>query len=405
MNVRTEPFDTTKSRPLRTGLDSRTRLIASIVAVLAVVAAAWYFTSGSGLFGKAERVKSAPPVKVATAQLRNVTVTEHTIGTVIANATVQVTARVEGQLMSAAFREGDMVKQGDLLFRLDPKPFQAALAQAEAQLQKDQAMLMSAQNDRKRYQTLFKSGAASSQQTDQADANAKGLVASVAADRAQVHMAQLNLSYTSIRSPVDGKTGPILIQPGNLVAANGTQPLVVVTQIQPVKVSFSLPQADLPRIQDRQRAGVLTAAIDLHDQTGKPLNAPVGFTSNAVSATTGTIELRATYENADMRLVPGQLVDVSVALNDLPQAIVVPREAVNIGPDNHYVYVVKDGKAEMRVVSVLFDAGSTMAVAGEIKAGDQVVTDGQLRVLPGKPVEVKKSGSVKQSGGHAARRK
>src|ERR1700754_2810221 len=147
MNIRTDPFDTTTGRLVRTRLDSRTRLIAGIAGVLAVVAAAWYLTSGSGLFGKPERVKSAPPVKVATAELQNVTVTEHTIGTVIANATVQVTARVEGQLMSAAFKEGDMVKQGDLLFRLDPKPFQAALAQAQAQLAKDQEMLINAQND------------------------------------------------------------------------------------------------------------------------------------------------------------------------------------------------------------------------------------------------------------------
>jgi multidrug efflux system membrane fusion protein len=201
-------------------------------------------------------------------------------------------------------------------------------------------------------------------------------------------MAELNVSYTQIRSPIDGKTGPIMIQPGNMIAASGTAALVTVTQVQPVKVSFSLPQSDLPRIQDRQRAGGLTAAIDLHDQSGKPLAANVDFMSNAVSSTTGTIELRATYANQDMRLVPGQLVDVSVALSDLPKATVVPREAVNIGPDNHYVYVVKDGKADMRPVKVLFDAGATMAIEGDVKAGDKVVTDGQLRVLPGKPVSV-----------------
>ncbi|MBV9989751.1 MAG: efflux RND transporter periplasmic adaptor subunit [Alphaproteobacteria bacterium] len=405
MNIRfSNAFDSatatgSKAR-FASGVSPRLRLIASLAGVVLLVAAVWILLNG-GLFAPAEKPRAAPPVKVAVAVNSNVTVTERTIGTVIANATVQVTARVEGQLMSAAFKEGDLVHKGDLLFRLDPRPFEAALQQAQAQLAKDQAMLTSAQNDRKRYETLFKAGASSSQQRDQADANAKGLVASVAADRAAVRMAQLNVSYTQIRSPIDGKTGPILIQPGNMIAANGTAPLVTVTQIRPVKVSFSLPQSDLPRIQDRQQAGGLTAAIDLHDQSGKPLIADVDFTGNAVSNTTGTIELRATYANQDMRLVPGQLIDVSVALNNLANAIVVPREAVNIGPDNRYVYVVKDGKADMRIVKVLFDAGATMAIEGDVKAGDMVVTDGQLRVLPGKPVSI----AGDNGGGHASAKK
>ena len=376
--------------------DARLRLIASAAGVLAVVALAWYLSRA--VFAPVEHAPAAPPVKVASAWRANVSVVEHTLGTVLANSTVQVTARVEGQLMSAAFKEGDMVHAGDLLFRLDPRPFQATVQQAQAALAKDQAMLTSTRNDRVRYDTLFKAGAASSQQRDQADAAAKAMVATVASDRAAVRMAELNLGYAQIRSPIDGKTGPILIQPGNMIAAGGTAPLVTVTQIQPVKVSFSLPQSDLPRIQSRQNAHALTASVDLHDSGAKPLTAPVDFTSNAVSGTTGTIELRASYPNADLRLVPGQLVDVSVALDELRRAVVVPREAVNIGPETRYVYVVKDGKAEMRPVSVLFDAGATMAIAGNVREGDKVITDGQLRVLPGKPV------SIARQGGRAAPR-
>lgn len=373
------------------GADSRTRLILSLLAVVGVVALVWLAVRAFS--GSSEHVMPPPPVKVVAAQQSNVTVIEHTLGTVVANATVQVTTRVDGQLLSAGFKEGDIVHAGQMIFQLDPRPFRAALAQAQAALAKDQAMLLSARNDRARYDTLFKQNAASSQQRDQADANAKALAATVQSDRAAVDVARLNLGYSQIHSPIDGKTGPILIQPGNLVVANATTPLVTITQIQPVKVSFSLPQSDLPRIQNRRRENTLTAAIDTHSAGGKPIHAAVDFVGNVVSNTTGTIELRATFANEDMSLVPGQLIDVAVALDNLKGAIVLPREAVNIGPDNRYVYVVaQNGTAEMRPVTVLYDNGATIAVSGKIRKGEKVITDGQLRVIPGKPVSVVKPG-------------
>lgn len=374
--------------------DSRTRLIAIVLLTAAVAGLAWYLLTPA-----AKKAEPVPPVMVTPAQRSDVTVVEHTLGTVVANATVQVTARVDGQLLSAGFREGDIVHAGQLIFQLDPRPFRAALEQAQAALAKDQAMLASARNDKVRYDTLFRQNAASSQQRDQADATAKALAATVQSDRAAVDVARLNLNYSQIHSPIDGKTGPILVQPGNLIVANGTSPLVTITQVQPVKVSFSLPQSDLPRIQERARAHALTAAIDTHGAGGKPIQAPVDFVGNAVSNTTGTIELRATFANDDMSLVPGQLIDVSVALNNLKGAIVLPREAVNIGPDGRYVYVVNtDGNAELRPVTVMFDNGATLAVSGKVRKGDRVVTDGQLRVIPGKPVSI-----VKPSGRGAAR--
>jgi multidrug efflux system membrane fusion protein len=371
------------------GADSRTRLILSLLAVVGAVALVWLlvrvFSGGN------EHVLPPPPVKVVAAQQSNVTVVEHTLGTVVANATVQVTARVDGQLLSAGFKEGDIVHAGQTIFQLDPRPFRAALEQAQAQLAKDQAMLISARNDQTRYNTLFKQNAASQQQRDQADATAKGMAATVQSDHAAVDVARLNLGYSQIHSPIDGKTGPILVQPGNLIVANGTSPLVTITQVQPVKVSFSLPQSDLPRIQSRKRENSLTAAIDAHASGGKSVHAPVDFVGNAVSNTTGTIELRATFVNEDMSLVPGQLIDVSVALDNLKGAIVLPREAVNIGPNGRYVYVVnKDGAAEMRTVNVLFDNGATLAVSGKVRKGEKVISDGQLRVIPGKPVSVVK---------------
>jgi membrane fusion protein, multidrug efflux system len=371
-----------RNMPRRFG--GRTRLIAGAVAIAALIGLLAYFFGGS----KDERGRPAPRVVVATAVSKDVTVVEHVMGTVVANATVQVTAQVTGQLLRADFQEGQIVRTGDLLFEIDPRPFQAALQQARAQLAKDTAQMVSARNDKQRYDNLFAQSAISSQQRDQADAAAKSTAAAVAADRAAVQMAEINLGYTKIRSPVNGKTGPILIQPGNLVTANGSNPLVVVTQIEPVKVSFVLPQADLPRIQARERASALTALLDTHGQ-GR-LGAPVDFVSNQVSDQTGTIELRASFDNRDHRLVPGQLVDVDVTLDNLKKATVVPREAVNEGPTGRYVFVVSaESVAEMRPVRVLFDDGRSMAVAG-VRRGEEVVIDGQLRVVPGAKVSVAK---------------
>jgi len=366
-------------------LSARTRLIAVLAVAAALGLALYLLFGGTG----APKASPAAPVIVATASSRDVTVVERTIGAVVANSTVQVTARVSGQLMAAAFKEGQMVHAGDLLFQIDPKPYQAALEQARAQLAKDSAQLVSATNDQRRYDALFAQNATSSQLRDQADAAAKGAAATVASDRAAVDVATLNLGYCEIRSPVDGKTGPILIQPGNLVSANGANPLVVLAQIQPVKVSFSLPQSDLPRIQARYLAHKLSAELNMHAQNGARLKAPVDFVDNEVNAQTGTIELRASFDNADLSLVPGQLVDVSVSLNSLKNATVVPREAVNDGPTGRYVFAIApDGTAQMRTVGVLFDDGTDMAVSGDIRPGDKVVVDGQLRVVPGAKVTI-----------------
>ena len=190
-----------------------------------------------------------------------------------------------------------------------------------------------------------------------------------------------------------GSIMPFLIQPGNLIAVNGASPLVVLTQIQPVKVSFSLPQSDLPQIQERARAHELSVLLDLHVANGARPTAPVDFVDNEVNAQTGTIELRATFDNGDQRLVPGQLVDVAVNLKTLKNATVVPREAVNDGPNGRYVFVVAPtGEAAMRPVNVLFDDGTSMAVSGRVKPGDKVITDGQLRVVPGAKVAIVQAG-------------
>lgn len=335
---------------------------------------------------------TAAPVAVAAAARRDMAVVERTIGTVVANTTVQVTSRVQGVIDSAHFKEGQFVRKGDLLFEIDNRPYQAALAQARAQLAKDQAQLQNAMNNEKRYKSLSAQKAISPEELDAAVTAVDSAKATIEADQAAVNLAQLNLDYTQIRSPVDGKTGPILVQPGNTVAANGTSPLVTINQIQPIKVSFALPQSELPRIQARASTQKLAATIDQRDEGGRTFSAPVDFISNYVDNTSGTIELRATFANADTSLVPGQLVDVVVELDDIPGATVVPREAVNTGPDGLFVYVVQpDHRAVQRTVKVLFDDGQNDAVQGDVKPGDQVIVDGQLRVVPGATVFVEGS--------------
>ena len=381
------PPEAVFDKPLaRRETNTRLRLAGIIAAVLIAALAIWrLFFAG----GEQQHAPPPPPVRTATAQIRDVTVQEHTIGTIVANNTVQVTSRVEGQLVAAHFKEGDLVRKGDLLFQLDPRLFQAVLAQAVATQERDQASLVSAQNDARRYAALAAQGAASESQADQFVAQAKALAATVAADKANAETARLNVSYAQIRSPLNGKTGPILIQPGNVVPANGTNPLVVIMQIQPVKVSFFLPQADLPRIQAQMQAHQLLATLQVHDAANTRLTAPVDFIGNAVDNTTGTVELRATFNNDDLRLVPGQLLDVSVSLARLSRTLVVPREAVNQGPDSRYVFVVTpQHKAAMVPVAVLYDDGKTDAISGNVHPGDNVITDGQLRVIAGAAVTV-----------------
>jgi multidrug efflux system membrane fusion protein len=369
----------------------RWRPIVGIVAAILAALVLWRILAP----GQTHAPKQPPaPVRVATAQTRTVVIQEHTVGTILPNATVQVTAQVGGQLVATHFKEGDFVRKGDLLFELDPRPFQAALAQANAMQARDQASLTSAHNDAIRYAALAQQGAASKSQADQFTAQAKALEATVAADRANAQTARLNLIYSQIHSPVDGKTGPILVQQGNLIAANGTNPLVTIMQVHPVKVSFFLPQSDLPRIQQRMAAHNMTVAIHVRGQGGGVRTAPVDFVGNAVSNQTGTIELRATFPNLDNVLVPGQLTDVSVSLGQLNNAVVVPHDAVNLGPNSSFVWVVDNrSTAQMVNVNLLNDDGTTAAVSGPVKPGDRVITDGALRVVQG--------GKVRMAQGHA----
>lgn len=377
MNMQVPPPTTDREasthEPQQGGNSARRYLIGGI-AIIAVLGGYYYWTHSADKTPR--RALPPAPVRVANALQQDMQVVEHTIGTVVANSMVSVTARVQGQLTKAYFKEGQMVKEGDLLFEIDPRPYQAAYDNAVA-------TLASAKSTADRNQRLALENAISVQQNETAQA-------AYLQAKANAEAARLNLEFTKIRSPVDGKTGPILLQPGNLVSVNGlTAPLVTITQIQPIKVSFNLPQSDLPRIQARARQGGLTATVNLHDIGGQDIGAPVDFISNAVSNSAGTIELRATFPNKDNVLVPGQLVDVTVELANIPKAIVIPRVAVNVGPDSQYAYVVTpEHVVEQHNLKVLFDDGTNVAIQSDIEPGEMVITDGALRALPGGKVNV-----------------
>src|SRR5215475_2587460 len=277
----------------------KTRALIALVLVAGVAAAGYTLYSRPAAppaSAAKPRTSAIVPVVVAPVTTGEFQVKDHTIGTVSIDATVQIKSRVEGQVVAAEFSEGQLVRKGDLLFRIDPLPFQAEVQQAEAALARDQAQLSNAQSDLKRFSTLASKGFATTQQQEQANAQAKVMSAAIMADQAAIDLAKLQLSYTEIRSPIDGKTGRILVEPGNLVKANDL-PLVVINQLQPIAVSLSLPQQDLPLLQHRLAKGKLNVVVTIPGDSRPAMRGKVDFINNAVDSATGTIELKAIFDN------------------------------------------------------------------------------------------------------------
>lgn len=381
--------------PLRVGADGmasprgsalRGRLLGVAALALVLAGFGWFMRPKSVVHAKPPSLGA--PVRTGVVTRRDMAVVEQSMGSIVADTFVQVAPLVTGQLKRQDFKEGQLVRRGQLLFEIDPDPYRAAAEQARGVYDKDLALLENARRDQQRFETLYRQKATSEQTRDTADANAKVLAATVASDKGALDAALLNLKYTRIRSPIDGKTGPVLIQPGNIAIASSTTALVTIAQVRPVKVSFTLPQSDLPRIQAQQRKGKLLVRLEVQGAGGGHYTAPVDFVGASVNAQSGTIELRATFKNDDLALVPGQLVRVVVVLGELPNALVLPRNAVNDSPTGPYVYVVDHGEAVEKPVDVLFDDGADDAVTGELKPGDVVITEGQLRVDPGGKVHV-----------------
>jgi multidrug efflux system membrane fusion protein len=339
----------------------------------------------------------AAPVTVASVARQDIPVEVRAIGHVEPFTTVDVKARVGGQVTRVGFREGQTVRKGDVLFQIDPRPYQAALAQARAQLARDRALARNAEEDVKRYTALVEKDYVTREQYDATRANAAAALASARANEAAVENAQLQLSYCTVTAPVSARTGSVLVHPGNMVQGNDATPLVVLNQIQPVYVTFSVPESSLARIRERVRPGetlkvVATPAATSAGHASRAQTGELSFVDNAVNAGTGTILLKATFSNEDEGLWPGEYVDVVLTLATEPQAITVPSQAVQTGQAGQYVWVVrKDLTVESRPVTVSRTQGPLAVVARGLQAGEQVVTEGQLRLAPGARVEIRKA--------------
>jgi multidrug efflux system membrane fusion protein len=333
---------------------------------------------------------AAVPVTAASAQQKAVPLDVTAIGTVIAASTVAVRAQITGELMTVNFKEGDEVQQGQILFTLDKRPFEAALAQADAQLQKDQAQLVNAKAQAVRYQDLAQRGIATREQVDQITTQAASLEATVAADRANIQAAKVQLDYATIEAPISGRTGLLQVHKGNLVRANDTAPIVSINRITPVYVSFGVPESMLPQFKKYMAAGTIRVEARAPNDTGAPSVGKIDFIDIAVDTTSGTIKIKGTFPNQDRRLTPGQFVNVNVTLTTDANATVVPTAAVQSGQQGTFVYVIKaDKTVEMRPVTIARTHGDDSIVGSGVKAGETVVTDGQLRLVPGGRVSIK----------------
>lgn len=369
-------------------------LLAAGLAAAALVVLAG--CSGKGHHG-AQR--SGAPVTVAKAQQRDIPVEINTIGNVQAYSTVNVNARVGGELIKVAFKEGDDVKKGQLLFQLDPRPYAAALTQARAKLKGDTAQAENARADVKRYALLIQKDYVNQSQFDQVKANAQALEAAVDADKAAVRQAELNLGYCTITSPINGRTGSLLVHEGNLVKANDANPMVVINQIKPVYVTFSVPENDLGEIRARAREGRLAVQVKPDGDDAKSYSGTLSFVNNQVDTTTGTVMLKATFPNQEEGLWPGQFVNVSLVLSEMKNAVVVPSQAVQTGQKGTYLYIVKPDKtADLRPVETGPDHDGVTVIKSGVKAGETVVTEGQLLLRPGAPVSIKNEAGQEDRG-------
>ncbi len=311
------------------------------------------------------------------------------VGTVEPCATVAVRAQAAGELKAVHFAEGDEVKKGDLLFAIDSRPFEAQLHQAEATLAKDTAQAENAAGQLRRYRDLDGRGLATREQLDQISTSAAALQAMVRADTAAVENAKLQLDYTTIRAPISGRTGALMIQAGNIVRTTDTTPLVVINQLSPIYVTFPVPEAALPDVRRYQAAGSLHIDVELSDGSGQAEHGTISFIDNTVDRATGTIKVKGTFQNAARRLWPGLFVNVVLTLKTEPHALVVPTRAVQEAQEGKYVYVVKaDRTVESRPLTLARTVGDQAVVASGLAAGETVVTDGQLRLVPGKRVTI-----------------
>lgn len=345
---------------------------------------------------KPRKPASAPiPVMVNTSTQKTVPVQLRAIGNVQAYATVIVKSKVGGEIVRVHFIEGQDLKKGELLFTIDPRPYEAALKQAEANLERDLARAKNAQEDARRYEFLIQKGVVARQQYEKFRTDADALEATVLADRAAVENAKIQLGYCFIHSPIDGRTGSLIVQQGNIIKAEDIN-LLVINQVIPIDVTFSVPEQFLPEIKKYMATGKLLVEALIPMNEERPEKGVITFIDNTVDSNTGTIRLKGTFTNHGKKLWPGQFVNVALTLTTEPNAIVVPSQTIQTGQEGQYVFVVKsDLTVESRPVVAGRTVNNETVIQKGLQVNERVVTDGQLRLYPGAKVEIKTSDSSK----------
>lgn len=376
--------------------------------MLLVCAGAAAVTMLTGCANEKNQRTGPPPVPVLAedAVTADVPIRVRTIGTVEAFNAVSVTARVSGQILRVGFSEGQDVRAGDVIFQIDPAPYQAALDQAQANLERDQARLANAEADVVRYTDLVRGGYVTKQEYDAIVSTAAAAKATVRADQAGVTSARLGLDYCTVRAPIAGRSGNLLVKQGNMVTANSAVSLVTINQVAPIYVRFTIPEQQLSDVRRYSQIGTLAVEASLPGDSAAVYYGKLTFIDNAVDEPTGTILLKAIFANENQALWPGQFVEVGLVLTTLTNATVVPAAAIQTSQQGEYVYVVRpDGTAEQRSVVQGTKLDDRVVVLKGVEPGEKVVTDGQLRLTPGARVAIKSGltpgGSDAPSGGGA----
>jgi multidrug efflux system membrane fusion protein len=370
----------------------------------------WSYFSNKNQGNKAAKAPSDPPIPVTVAEVKkaNFPVYLNSLGTVAPYNTVTVKSRVDGQVLSVHFRQGQVVKESDILVEIDPRPYQAALDQASAKKAQDQANLKNAQLNLERYRSLTEKDFASKQQFDTQQALVDQLQAQIKGDQAAIDNAQTEVDYSTIRSPLAGRTGFRNVDPGNIVHASDTGGIVTIVKLQPISVIFTAPEEDVVRINKALAAGTVSMDALSSDGTRVLSHGHLALVNNEVDQASGTIRMKGTFANEDNVLWPGLSVTTRVLVDTLKDVIIVPVDAVQHGPNGLYAYVVGDGnKAELHDIKVDQEGSAGAVVTQGLSPGQKVVVAGQYRLVQGTPVQTSDapltgSGSVAQNTAHQA---